>query len=131
MVTVLTQLSENHALEIFDSFFRVGSLVFGGGHVVLALLSPKSWVQAGSRTGNLTLCAGRPKPYQDPVTFYTTATFIGDTVERILRSGAPTVVAIFLPSFIFVDRPCFRFWDLRRSRWPAGSSWSPLWARKV
>jgi chromate transporter len=32
------QIWPGHGLEVFDSFFRVGSLVFGGGHVVLPLL---------------------------------------------------------------------------------------------
>ena len=35
---LLRQIHPSHALEVFDSFFRVGSLVFGGGHVVLPLL---------------------------------------------------------------------------------------------
>src|SRR5262245_56652325 len=37
-----------HALAVFDSFYRAGSLVFGGGHVVLPLLQaevvPPGWV---------------------------------------------------------------------------------------
>src|SRR5918999_1538442 len=32
------QISPSHGLEVFDSFFRAGSLVFGGGHVILPLL---------------------------------------------------------------------------------------------
>jgi len=35
---LVRQIQPGHALEVFDSFFRVGSLVFGGGHVVLPLL---------------------------------------------------------------------------------------------
>ncbi|MGH7871813.1 MAG: chromate efflux transporter, partial [Candidatus Binatia bacterium] len=35
---LLRQIQPSHGLEVFDSFFRVGSLVFGGGHVVLPLL---------------------------------------------------------------------------------------------
>src|SRR5258706_1857390 len=31
--------SGNYALHLFSSFFRVGSIVFGGGHVVLPLLA--------------------------------------------------------------------------------------------
>ncbi|MGH2480340.1 MAG: chromate efflux transporter, partial [Ktedonobacteraceae bacterium] len=38
----------NQALALFDTFFRVGSLVFGGGHVVLPLLQhevvPAGWI---------------------------------------------------------------------------------------
>src|SRR6185295_12400657 len=41
-------LWQNHALALFDSFYRSGALVFGGGHVVLPLLQsevvPPGWV---------------------------------------------------------------------------------------
>src|SRR5205823_535660 len=45
---VARQLTPSHALAVFDSFYRAGSLVFGGGHVVLPLLQaevvPPGWV---------------------------------------------------------------------------------------
>src|SRR5439155_10964469 len=31
-------VTQNQAIAVFDTFFRVGSLVFGGGHVVLPVL---------------------------------------------------------------------------------------------
>jgi len=38
----------NHSLQLFEAFYRAGSLVFGGGHVVLPLLQaavvPPGWV---------------------------------------------------------------------------------------
>ncbi|HWU42121.1 MAG TPA: chromate efflux transporter, partial [Bdellovibrio sp.] len=44
----LSQFSDSHGLKMFDSFYRAGSLVFGGGHVVLPLLQsevvPTGWV---------------------------------------------------------------------------------------
>src|SRR6266542_1859369 len=48
MLPLLRQVVASQALVVFDSFFRVGSLVFGGGHVVLPLLQaevvPPGWV---------------------------------------------------------------------------------------
>jgi chromate transporter len=45
---LLAATSQNLDIRIFDTFFRVGSLVFGGGHVVLPLLQsevvPPGWV---------------------------------------------------------------------------------------
>src|SRR5947208_2436499 len=35
---ILRQVTQNQSIALFDTFFRVGSLVFGGGHVVLPLL---------------------------------------------------------------------------------------------
>ena len=45
---LLTAAVPSHALALFDAFYRAGSLVFGGGHVVLPLLQaavvPPGWV---------------------------------------------------------------------------------------
>ena len=35
---VLAAATDSMAVRLFDSFYRAGSLVFGGGHVVLPLL---------------------------------------------------------------------------------------------
>jgi chromate transporter len=35
---VIAAITDSMALRLFDSFYRAGSLVFGGGHVVLPLL---------------------------------------------------------------------------------------------
>src|SRR5688500_13749537 len=45
---LLRHLAPSPSLAVFDSFFRVGSLVFGGGHVVLPLIQaevvPPGWI---------------------------------------------------------------------------------------
>lgn len=45
---IARQATASHAIAVFDSFYRAGSLVFGGGHVVLPLLQaevvPPGWV---------------------------------------------------------------------------------------
>ncbi len=45
---VLAELMPSQTMAMVDSFYRVGSLVFGGGHVVLPLLQaevvPSGWV---------------------------------------------------------------------------------------
>ena len=35
---LLRQVTEMHSIALFDAFYRAGSLVFGGGHVVLAVI---------------------------------------------------------------------------------------------
>src|SRR5699024_9676232 len=35
---IITRITNNPLVSIFDTFFRVGSLVFGGGHVVLPMI---------------------------------------------------------------------------------------------
>ena len=44
---LIRQADASQWLAVFDSFFRVGSLVFGGGHVVLPLLQAEVSHQAG------------------------------------------------------------------------------------
>ena len=47
---LLASVSGSHLVALINSFYRSGSLVFGGGHVVLPLLSRQSCHPAGSVT---------------------------------------------------------------------------------
>lgn len=38
VLPIAAMSSNSYAVKLFDSFYRAGSLVFGGGHVVLPLL---------------------------------------------------------------------------------------------
>ena len=57
LLPVLRTLTSSQPLAVFDSFYRAGALVFGGGYVVLPLLQaevvPPGWVsiEEASRTG--------------------------------------------------------------------------------
>ncbi|HBJ85961.1 MAG TPA: chromate transporter, partial [Verrucomicrobiales bacterium] len=48
MLPILASATGRKNIEVFDSFYRAGSLVFGGGHVILPLLQeavvPTGWV---------------------------------------------------------------------------------------
>lgn len=48
LLPLIAKTTGSQAAQMFDSFFRAGSLVFGGGHVVLPLLQaevvPHGWV---------------------------------------------------------------------------------------
>ena len=48
VLPVAAAATESPRLDVFDSFYRAGSLVFGGGHVVLPLLRaelvPHGWL---------------------------------------------------------------------------------------
>jgi len=45
---LLASATSDHTIELISSFYRSGSLVFGGGHVVLPLLQqavvPRGWI---------------------------------------------------------------------------------------
>jgi chromate transporter len=112
---LLRQLRPSHALELFDSFFRVGALVFGGGHVVLPLLRaevvPPGWVTDAQFLAGYGAAQAVPGPL---VTF---AAYLG-AVEAPPPNGwagaLVALVAIFLPSFLFVVG-ALPFWDALRA----------------
>jgi chromate transporter len=112
---LLRHVAPSHALEVFDSFFRVGSLVFGGGHVVLPLLQAEvvgpGWVT------NEQFVAGYGAAQAVPGPLFTFSAYLGAVMNTPPDgwSGAfLALVAIFLPSFLLVAG-ALPFWDVLRS----------------
>ncbi len=88
-------------LAVFDSFYRSGALVFGGGHVVLPLLQaevvPPGWVT------NDAFLAGYGAAQAIPGPMFTFAAYLGAimTPEPNGWQGALLcIAAIFLPGFL-------------------------------
>lgn len=86
-----------------DSFYRVGSLVFGGGHVALPLLQaevvPNGWVD------NDTFLAGYGATQAVPGPLFTFAAFLGATMSTApsgWAGGLIALVAVFAPSFLLI-----------------------------
>jgi chromate transporter len=116
LLPVLRQASGNPALAVFDAFFRVGSLVFGGGHVVLPLLQAEvvgpGWVT------NEVFVAGYGAAQAVPGPLFTFAAYLGFAMQdgpRGWAGAALALVAIFLPAFL-MTLGALPFWDLLRSR---------------
>ena len=113
---VLAQLLPNQTVAIVDAFFRAGSLVFGGGHVVLPLLQaevvPSGWVS------NEVFLAGYGAAQAVPGPLFTFAAFLGASMSTAPSSwigGLIALVAIFVPSFLLVVG-ALPFWEqLRRN----------------
>jgi len=105
------------SLALLDSFYRAGSLVFGGGNVVLPLLQaevvPPGWVS------NDAFLAGYGMAQAVPGPLFTFAAYLG-TVSTVSPSGwigaLISLAGIFASSFLLVIGP-LPFWDdLRRLR---------------
>jgi chromate transporter len=103
LLPVLRQVVTNQAFIVFDSFFRVGSLVFGGGHVVLPLLQaevvPPGWVT------NEEFVAGYGAAQAVPGPLFTFAAYLGAVMHQPpngIAGAAIALVAIFLPTFLMV-----------------------------
>lgn len=95
--------SGSYLLSLFDSFFRAGALVFGGGHVVLPVLQaevvPHGWVS------NAAFLAGYGAAQAVPGPLFTFAAYLG-----AVSTGGPNgwlgatvaLIAIFLPGFLLM-----------------------------
>jgi chromate transporter len=103
-------------IDLVDAFWRAGSLVFGGGHVVLPLLQAEM-VETGRVTPDAFL-AGYGAAQAMPGPLFTFAAFLG-TVATTGPGGAlgglVALVAIFAPSWLLVGG-CLPFWDRLRRR---------------
>jgi chromate transporter len=112
----IRQIDSSQALAVFDSFFRVGSLVFGGGHVVLPLLQAEvvgpGWVT------NEHFVAGYGAAQAVPGPLFTFAAYLGFVMQpepNGCTGAALALVAIFLPAFLMTIG-ALPFWDLLRTR---------------
>ena len=112
---IAARLIDSEPLAVFDSFYRSGSLVFGGGHVVLPLLQaevvPPGWVS------NDEFVAGYGAAQAVPGPLFTFAAYLGATMDTFRQAwvgGLFALAAIFLPSFLLVAG-VLPFWDVLRA----------------
>ena len=131
----------------FDAFYRSGALVFGGGHVVLPLLS-KAFVTPGWVSEDAFL-AGYGAAQAVPGPLFTFAAYLGAVVTpgpQGIGGAALGLIGIFLPG-ILVLLGALPFWDAFRQRAGAqaimlgvnaavvgllgAALYSPLWTSSV
>lgn len=109
---LLSRLYPSGWISLFDRFYRAGSLVFGGGHVVLPLLE-REMVPAGL-VSQADFLAGYGAAQAVPGPLFTFAAYLG-AMAKGLSGAAVATAAIFLPAFLIVAG-ALPFWDsLRRS----------------
>ena len=103
-------------LAVADAFYRAGSLVFGGGHVVLPLLQaevvPTGWVDKDI------FLAGYGAAQAVPGPLFTFAAFLGASLQNGPQGVWGAVVcllAIFAPSFLLVAG-ALPFWEGLRAQ---------------
>lgn len=114
---VASALYPSQPLALFDSFYRSGSLVFGGGHVVLPLLQsevvPTGWVSSDA------FLAGYGAAQAVPGPLFTFAAYLGALMgpePNGWQGALLCIIAIFLPAFLLTIG-VLPFWDdLRRFR---------------
>lgn len=111
VLPILRNLTSVEWVAMFDSFYRTGSLVFGGGHVVLPLLE-QEFVPTGWLTEQEFL-AGYGAAQAVPGPLFTFAAYIGSVING-WQGGLFATFAIFLPAFLLI-LGTLPFWDALRS----------------
>ena len=111
---IFVQIWPNSTLEIVDSFYRAGSLVFGGGHVVLPLLQAE--VVPQGLVSNDAFLAGYGAAQAVPGPLFTFAAFLGASMSGESSGwygGMIALVAVFIPSFLLIVG-VLPFWERMR-----------------
>jgi chromate transporter len=106
---LLRQFTEMKWIALFDSFYRGGSLVFGGGHVVLPLLE-KEFVPIWLTYEQFVAGYGAAQAVPGPL--FTFASYLGTVIDG-WHGALLATVAIFLPSF-FLVLGVLPFWNMLR-----------------
>ncbi|HSI02333.1 MAG TPA: chromate efflux transporter [Reyranella sp.] len=119
---LLASATSSQGIKLVDAFYRAGSLVFGGGHVVLPLLKeavvPTGWV------GEDTFLAGYGAAQAVPGPLFTFAAYLGAVMKSAptgVVGAALCLAAVFLPSFLLVIG-ALPFWENLRRRASAQSA---------
>ncbi len=112
---VAASIASSQRLSIFDSFYRAGSLVWGGGHVILPLLQaevvPNGWVT----NDQFVTGYGAAQAVPGPLTTF--SAYLGASMDAFpfrWLGGLFALGAIFLPAGLLIVG-ALPFWDrLRR-----------------
>lgn len=113
---MLASSTNSRTLAVLDSFYRSGSLIFGGGHVLLPLLRtevvPHGWVSDDA------FLAGYGAAQAIPGPLFTFAGYLGVLIfagPHAWLGAMGCLLSIFLPACLLV-RGAIPFWHRLRSR---------------
>ncbi|AKU92573.1 Chromate transport protein ChrA [Vulgatibacter incomptus] len=118
VLPALSSATGSRAIAELDSFYRSGSLVFGGGHVVLPLLRaevvPRGWLTDEQFLAGYGAAQALPGP------MFAFAAYLGSAMnpgDRSWLGGIWCLLAIFLPAWLLIGG-ALPFWHrLRAKRW--------------
>ena len=112
--TILSELQTSQGLDFFDSFYKAGALVFGGGHVVLPFL--ETAMVGNGLVDKETFMAGYGAAQAVPGPLFAFAAFLGYVADGHITLELGAIVAlltIFLPSFLLVPAT-LSYWNQLR-----------------
>lgn len=99
LLPILSKQLEHSLIQLVDVFYRTGTLVFGGGHVILPLLQ-NELVETNLVSEHVFL-AGYGITQAMPGPLFTFASYLGTITEGVL-GGVLATIAIFLPGFLLL-----------------------------
>lgn len=107
---LLAQTTDNLFITFFDTFYRIGSMVFGGGHVVLPLLH--SELVTTGHISNEAFIAGYGVAQAIPGPLFAFSAYLGavSNLTPAWASGLMCLMAAFLPSFLLITGVA-PYWD--------------------
>ena len=103
ILPIVNEIFNSNLLNLANSFFKVGSLVFGGGHVVLPLLN-EEFVASGMIENDLFL-AGYGASQAIPGPLFTFSSYLGIFLKSEINTLFTSIFClffIFLPSFLLL-----------------------------
>ena len=113
---LLAQATGLKSLSVFSGFYRAGSLVFGGGHVILPMLRaevvPQGWVTDDRFLAGYAAAQAVPGP------LFTLAGYLGTVMgsgPHAWLGGLWCLFALFLPSWLLVAGT-LPYWHALRAR---------------
>ncbi|MEI6233704.1 MAG: chromate efflux transporter [Planctomycetota bacterium] len=112
----LVSATGNKSIAVFDSFYRAGALVFGGGHVVLPLLREETVARGWLSYDQFIAGYGAVQAVPGPL--FTFSAYLGTIMSpgpNEWLGGLWCVFAIFLPAWLLIGA-ALPFWDRLRSK---------------
>ncbi len=116
LLPILARTTSSGTVEMLNGFYRAGSLVFGGGHVVLPLLESSfvgpGWVSSSD------FVAGYGATQAVPGPLFTFAAYLGYVMTigpGGVAGAALATITIFLPSFLLIFGT-LPFWGFMRHK---------------
>ncbi len=115
MLPIINEIFNSNLLNLANIFFKVGSMVFGGGHVVLPLLK-EEFVASGMIENDLFL-AGYGASQAIPGPLFTFSSYLGIFLKSEINALFTSIFCllfIFLPSFLLIIGTLYIWNELRK-----------------
>jgi chromate transporter len=100
-ISFLSFVINDRLLTVFLTFLKIGSLLYGGGYVLLVFIESNFVEQLGFITESQLLDAIAIGQFT-PGPLFTTAAFVGVVSTGTIWGGIVATIGIFLPSFLLV-----------------------------